>query len=271
MADLIGLDVGFSIKRPSSGVARLSPSGELRVGHAMASWESRASVVGSGRASVAAIDAPYTRLGLSEKRGCERIFLLGRFQKRCKPGLSHVRGTGQSLRAAGRETADQLKVVVESGKLGAAFPRVESFNLVEAFPNAYLGVCVAEDVYVGKPRLRRGKKFDWLYDSWVSSNLFQDTTQQIRLPSLGQLGDIFGRTKQHDERAALVCLLTAAGVFTGNYTAAGDPEGGYFFLPPWGSWAKWAKEELDLQRGRVAGLEIWVAGERFLSGETLPD
>lgn len=72
MADLIGLDVGFSAKRPSSGVARLPSRGEPKVGYAMASWESRASIIGSGRASIAAIDAPFTRLAWKIHEGSRR-------------------------------------------------------------------------------------------------------------------------------------------------------------------------------------------------------
>ena len=57
--EIIGLDVGFSKTRPSSGVARLGPEGELRVGHAMQTWESRSAIAGTRPVAVAAIDAPY--------------------------------------------------------------------------------------------------------------------------------------------------------------------------------------------------------------------
>ena len=181
-----------------------------------------------------------------------------------------MRGTGQRLRGAGREAADQLKPIIETESCGTDFPKVEDCNIVEAFPNAYLGVCVPQDTFLAKPSLKRGKKFDWLYDTWVSSRKFHEVSQRIELPALSQLAKIFAQNRQHDERAALVCLLTAAGVLTGNYSAVGDAEGGYFFLPPWGCWANWAREELNLQRGRIAGLEIWIDGECFLSQDSLP-
>ncbi len=127
--EAIGLDVGFSKTRPSSGVARLGPEGRVRVGHAMQSWESRSAIAGTRPVAVAAIDAPYTRADLSERRGCERIFALGAFQKRCKPAFSHVRGTGQQLRQAGWETAQQLKPLAPKSPLPADFPRVDAANI----------------------------------------------------------------------------------------------------------------------------------------------
>ena len=106
-------------------------------------------------------------------------------------------------------------------------------RIVEAFPNAYLGVCLSGDVYDEMPKLRRGGKFDWLYDCWVKRGLFRRVVGEIGLDRFADLGDEFDRNKQHDQRAALVCLLTAASVFSGHYTAVGNEAGGYFFLPSW--------------------------------------
>ena len=268
--ELIGLDVGFSAERPSSGVARLSADGDLRLVHTTSTWESRSVVTGTEPVDIAAIDAPYTTAGATETRSCERTFTLGGFQRRCKPGLSHVQGTGRELRAAGWETAQQLRPIVPRKAVGAEFPRVEDCNVVEAFPNAYLGVCVPTDVYDEMPKLRRGQKFDWLYDCWVSGGLFRRVVGELTLERLADLGDTCNRNQQHDQRAALVCLLTAAGVFAGQYTAVGDEAGGYFFLPPWQSWATWAREELDQQRTRVPGLDVWISGSRYLTEDALP-
>ncbi len=260
--EVIGLDVGFSKKRASSGVARLGPEGNLRVDHAMDTWESRVAITGTGAIEVAAMDAPYTRAGASEKRGCERVFCLGDFQKRCKPAFSHVPGTGQQLRKAGWETAQQLKSLAPRIPLPAEFPRVEDCNVVEAFPNTYLGVCLPDQAYESRPRLRRGQKFDWLFDSWVAGHVFDAVMNDLGLAGLENLRNECMRNRQHDERAALICLLTAAGVASGRYPAVGDEPGGYFFLPPWSAWAAWARVELDRQRHRQPGLEIWMDGER---------
>lgn len=170
---IIGLDVGFSSKRLTSGVARLDANGALRLGHTTVEWESRRQIAGPETAEIAAIDAPYTNAGEAEGRSCERVFTLGAFQRRCKPGLSHVPGTGRSLRAAGWASAQQLKQIAPSRALATEFPRIDGCNVVEAFPNAYLGVRLPADVYTGMIGVRRGHKFDWLYDGWVELGLFR--------------------------------------------------------------------------------------------------
>lgn len=269
---LIGLDVGFSGSSSSTGVARLGADGDLRLASATSTWESRSGVIGTASADVAAIDAPYTTAHPADVRSCERVFTLGRFQRRCKPGLSHVPGTGRQLRAAGWETAQQLRAIAPGRGVRAAFPRIEeNANVVEAFPNAYLGVCISDEAYREMPPLRRGQKFDWLFDRWVKGGLFQQVAERIGLKHVVDLEDRFDRNRQHDERAALVCILTAAGVFNGRYAAVGDSQGGYFFLPPWQNWAAWARRELDLQRPREPNLEVWIGGIRYLTGERLPD
>lgn len=269
--NLVGLDVGFSATRCSTGVARLDGVGGLRVGLANASWESRRGLVGGAPIDVAAIDAPFTTAGAREPRPCERLLTLGRFGRRCRPGLSHVPGTGSRLRAAGWETARQLRDLAPRKELSLSFPRVGDCNAVEAFPNAFLGVCVPDEAYERSPRLRRGRKFDWLYDRWVATGRFRRLVFELGLERRHGLAKACEENRQHDERAALVCLLTAAGVLLGRYTAVGEAAGGYLFLAPWRRWEPWAREELDRQRARVPGLEVWIDGRPRLAGDALPE
>ena len=46
----------------------------------------------------------------------------------------------------------------------------------------------------------------------------------------------------HELRAVLICLLTAALVAEGAAAIIGEAEGGWFWLPPWLLWEPWAKE-----------------------------
>jgi hypothetical protein len=267
---IIGLDVGFSATRRSSGVARLASDGALLLSHTTAQWENRREVTGMESAGVAAIDAPYTTAGPAEARGCERVFARGAFQRRCKPGFSHVRGTGRKLRAAGWASAQQLKPIVPEKRLAAEFPRVEDCNVVEAFPNAYLGVCLPAEAYTDMSGLRRGQKFDWLYDSWLKRGLFGPLVREIGWRPLEGLERACASNEHHDERAALVCLLTAAGLAAGRYSAVGDTVAGYFFLPPWAHWAAWARAELARERSALPGLEVWIDGRRYEREDALP-
>jgi hypothetical protein len=169
--ELLGFDVGFSETRRSSGIAS-SDNETISVNRTTSSWEDRNQCLSNVTlAEVTAIDAPILERADPGKRSCETVFTLGVFQRRCKPGHSHVPGTGLKLRQAGEETAAQLLSRTSARELQVKFPRVISGkNVVEAFPNAYLGVLVPDTVYVTAQRLTRGKKFDWLYEQCVGGN-----------------------------------------------------------------------------------------------------
>jgi hypothetical protein len=105
-------------------------------------------------------------------------------------------------------------------------------NIVEAFPNAFLGVCLPAVTYARIPPLRRGRKFDWLYDEWCSDGLFGRLAETLGGVLPKTFDTMCQTTRDHEHRAALVCLATAACVAAGRYTAVGDKDGGCFFLPP---------------------------------------
>jgi hypothetical protein len=72
--------------------------------------------------------------------------------------------------------------------------------------------------------------------------LFPPTVAAAQLPT-----DIATRCeteKDHDVRAALVCLLTAAFAAIGSAVTVGGAIDGYFFLPPADLWEEWAKDSL---------------------------
>lgn len=268
--NLIGLDVGFSAKKRSSGVARLN-SGVVSVGCATASLKSRTALFGVDEVDVAAIDAPVLGRDSYDKRACERLFTLGCFQRRCKPGLSHVAGTGRDFRQAGQESARQLSEITSGRELSAQFPRVcEASNLIEAFPNAFMGVLLPGGCFDRIPKLRRGRKFEWLYDQCRKRNIFDSVINMIGPATLPSVLQYIKSNQNHDQKAALICLLTAAAVAAGRYTAVGDPAGGYFFLPPWKAWAPWARQEVETQRRRLESVEVWIDGVRFSPSEPLP-
>jgi hypothetical protein len=67
------------------------------------------------------------------------VFSRGVFQKRCKPGMSHVRGTGQLLREHGLRAAEQLLAARPFRTSMYPLQRVwPDAPIVEAFPNAFL-------------------------------------------------------------------------------------------------------------------------------------
>jgi hypothetical protein len=137
------------------------------------------------------------------------------------------------------------------------FPRVRKGTVVEAFPNAFLGVCLDDDVYAEMPKLKRGKKFDWLYSQWKRLRLVES------LPGLtfGQrqiFSEKFQQTNHHEYQAAIVCLLTGLLVAHNQFIAVGDAQGGWFFLPPWSCWKAWARDALcaNLHKLNADGAQV---------------
>lgn len=243
MMNVAGLDIGFSLTRRSSGVATLV-DGQVRLGCYKAGDAACAPIVEAKSFRVIAIDGPIIPEGGDPlvKREVESLFASGPFQNRCKPGFSHVPGTGKRLREAACAAADRLAAAAPRDETQAVLQPVRAGNVVETFPNAFLGVCLSDQSYGGMPRpLKRGK-FDWLYDRWVEQGL----VASLPLPDGSeQLRQLFASTKNHDERGALVCLLAALLVARGTFTAVGDEAGGWFFLPPSDVWQPWALKALE--------------------------
>jgi predicted nuclease with RNAse H fold len=245
---LVGIDIGFSQRRRSNGIAVLR-DGKLVRAERLSVAERDEALRSLRNVDVAAIDAPLLPLGTADTlhRHCEHVFSRGLFQKRCKPGMSHIRGTGQLLREHGRRAAEQLIAAQCFNPSKRPLQRVRpGAAIVEAFPNAFLGVVVPDDDYVTATKIKRGGKFDWLYDRWIDRDLFPLVVAAARLPV-----DIATRCeteKDHDIRAALICLLTAAFAADGTAVAIGQEIDGYFNLPPTSLWAEWAKNALATAR-----------------------
>lgn len=201
------------------------------------------SLIGFGTYDIVAIDGPIVLkdYGIRMARTVERLSSRGLFQKRCKPGMSHIPNTGVRLREEADKAADLLFDALRDPQDASSFPRVGKGPIIEAFPNAFLGVCLDDDVFAGMPLLRRGKKFDWLYERWQSKRLVE------KLPGLTiKERDLFhielDKTGHHEHRAALICVLTGLLTAHRHFTAIGDVRGGWFFLPPWSCWKKWAND-----------------------------
>lgn len=264
--NVLGIDVGYSQKLRTTGVCRTGTDG-LRVAH-MCAAKLAGALDFRGIFQVTAIDAPVLPPGPYGKRLVESIFSRGLFQKRCKPGFSHVWETGQKLRQCGGETADQFSERTSGGQ--GIFPRVrQDHNIVEAFPNAFLGVLLKSIVYEGMPELKRGKKFGWLLSKCRMGGKFKVLAEELQWQDATFWSEL-DQNQQHDEQAALVCAATAICVWKGRYVAVGEPHGGYFFLPPWHHWASWAKGTLDSNR-REAAADVWIDGARYEPRQDLPD
>lgn len=251
---LLGVDVGFSKTRKTTGVAYIDGS-TVDVWKAGTSWEERKALIAEGfRPDVIAIDGPLVPATSDPliRRTCEVMFIRKPFARRCKPGLSDS-GYGLQLRRAASETCSQFRQLLDdsdgSPTRAAITPRGP---VVEAFPNAFLAVLLPEEAFSSTVNPKRGKRFDLLYQQVVDNKkLVAKLKQELRLP--GTFWKLFAAEQDHEKRAALVCLLTAAFAARGTAKLVGDSRGGWFWLPPTHLWEPWAVEGIRRHELHGAG------------------
>ena len=240
---LMGVDVGYSTTRLTTGIACLDGD-QLYLTRTGTAWGSREARIPTGfQPTFIALDGPLLPRGADPliRRPCESVFIHTPFHNRCKPGLSHW-GWGLELRRASAEACAQF-----SRLLGTAGSNVDHIAvsrtgpIVEAFPNGFLGVLLPEDEWLFAPRLKRGRRFDWLYEKMVTSGRLESVlSESLDLPS--KIWPQLSSQTDHELRAALICLLTAALAAQGAAAVVGEPTGGRFWLPPWSLWQQWATQ-----------------------------
>jgi hypothetical protein len=251
--NLMGIDVGFSKTRPTTGIACLEGD-QLSLGRAGPAWESRETKIPKGfHPSVIAIDGPLLPQGAPHdiRRHVESVFIRAPFHNRCRPGLSH-HGVGLELRQASGDACTQFGRILAHPVLGSSSTVCRKGPIVEAFPNAFLGVLMPEVELLAAPRFKRGRRFDWLYERMVTTGRLESLlSQNSDLPDV-----VWQRLRSetdHELRAALICLLTV-GRSTGRErhgAIIGEVEGGWFWLPPWSLWEPWARNGLETASKRM--------------------
>lgn len=242
----MGVDIGFAKTGKTTGIACLDGD-KLYLSRAGTPWESRkAQIPERFRPDIIALDGPLLPRGVHElvHRRCEFTFIQAPFSKRCKPGLSHY-GFGLDLRRAAAEACTQFGQILAESTLPARGTFVSCHApIVEAFPNAFLAVLLPEEDFQRAPKLKRGKRFDWLYERGVGTGGLKSVLSgELDLPE--EVWCELRAQSDHELRAALVCLLTAAFAAHGTASIIGDAEGGWFWLPPFWLWQGWARDGLS--------------------------
>jgi predicted nuclease with RNAse H fold len=242
---LLGIDVGFSERRKTTGIASYTFGQPARL-HCVGSLpQDRAEVLLDRRLYDAiAIDGPIVPAATNSEqviRRCERLLSKGRFGKRCKPGFSHF-GIGLQLRRAATTIASEMPFQ----------KRTAGVPVMEAFPNAFLGVMLDDCAYREMERIPRGKKSDVFFKRAVADRAFDRLFHFLEWadPRLGaQIAVLAEATTRisHEHRAAIICVMTAACALSTKAQMIGDNIGGHICLPPLDVWADWAKRELETQ------------------------
>ncbi|MCB9833565.1 MAG: hypothetical protein H6807_13935 [Planctomycetes bacterium] len=246
---VLGIDVGYSATKRSTAICLLSwdaTSIAIQVERVDADPIRRAAALlkvippGTGLLA-AALDGPLTHgLGLvSHYRSAEALLSRGSFQRRGKPGQTSS-GTGRKLHSHATDLANLLISYHGSGcfefRRARHFQPIHDLAIVEAFPNMFLGALIPEP---SLPALRRDAS-DRYWDVLTAGGgagfapLLNDLLPG-RTPVVP-----FAHHRDHDDRAGIVCALTALAVGRNRYAGVGDPNDGEIMLPSpdvWGGGA----------------------------------
>ena len=242
---VLGIDVGWSTGRQSSAVCRLSwrrreIKWETRRFRAIEK-ERRSAILGvaDGHAlSAVAIDGPLASgFGLIGRyRSAERLLGRGDIQGRIgKPGQSSS-PNGRKLNEQANLTARLMKATKSCCIEEATHSvRIDPSAIVEAFPTTFLGVLIDRPEEAPNPRSNKSDR----YYAHLTKDRHLDRFLESLLPGR-TLTKALSTITNHDDRAAMVCALTALCVAMGDYTAVGDSRYGWIILPPRRRYADWA-------------------------------
>lgn len=114
---------------------------------------------------------------------------------------------------------------------------------MEAFPTTFLGVMLDREE---TPKDGNKARSDTYYSRLTASEPCRLSSLAIVLLPGRRAIPQFAAIRNHDERAAVACALTALAVTVGRYTAVGDKRDGWIILPP------------QAEAGQSAGLQPWA-------------
>ena len=243
---VLGVDVGFSRTRRSSAVCSLGWSEhqvtwKIQRFRALPEEQKAAITAVAGRTSVtvAAFDGPL-RKGfdvIGRYRVAERMLTRRLGATIGKPGQASA-PVGKALNEAAN---DCVGIVLRELNLALAthYVRIDERAVVEAFPSAFLGMMLSDPAAVVARRADRSDTF--------FRRLVQDGTLEALLRHLlpgRSMALSLDEITNHDDRAALVCALTALCVAAGDFTATGGADG-WIILPPRRFVQEWAWADLE--------------------------
>ena len=235
---VLGIDVGCSDARPSTCFCAVTWTQEiaqiefrLTTAHDDRRAEAISRLVVDRPVAGVAIDGPLTKgfAQIEYYRAAEAVLSRGPLQKRGKPGQTSS-PLGKALHAHSLAIANQVSrlALVDDATHRHS---IHTTRIVEAFPNLYLGALVPETAL--EPLRRNASDVYWTTTA-LNSNLLMRHFRKL-LPGRQIQIDCVA-IRNHDQRAGLVCALTALAVVQGIQVAVGDPEGGDIMLPPRSSW-----------------------------------
>jgi hypothetical protein len=241
---VLGVDIGYSPTKPTSAACRLSWTAHevtwaiqrFRYDPAERMATLKA-VIGGRQLMAAAFDGPLRRgFGVINTYRTAEMMLTRQLGLRIgKPGGSNS-PVGIRLNTAANEAAqDVLSLTCLAPARHAV--AIDQTAIAEAFPTSFLGLMLADPA----PHVKgRAGKSDRFYKALVADGTLRKLMAHLlhgrSLPPLDAVTN-------HDDRAGLVCAITALAVARNDVTAVGD-DNGWMILPPWSFIQPWARELL---------------------------
>ncbi len=208
-------------------------------------------VAGSARLEAAAFDGPLRREldVIGRYRAAERMLTRRLTKLIGKPGQSNA-PVGTALNAAANDCA---RIVCQNCAVQPArhTVRIGDLALYEAFPSSFLGLMLEHPT---KLTARRGDRSDIFFQHLLADGTLERLIAHL-LPSR-TLRDPLANITNHDDRAALICALTALAVAASNFTAVGDETDGWIILPPASFIRPWAHDALEANARDGNGLRV---------------
>lgn len=238
---VLGIDIGYSEQKKTTGICMLKWNTQT-VSLKFDRWETDASLrkerlltkIENQRLTMVAIDGPLC--GSLDEIGVYRdaeMMLTRGFQDIGKPGQASS-GNGRKLNQSANIWARMLidsKLLIQTDHLA----KIHDKGLVEAFPTTFLGVMIDQDMVPSA-----GARSDVYFE-----HLLGPDSPRPPLPSENRLvgllnamlpgreiGNDLAAVTHHEDRAAVVCAMTALCVAIRQYVAVGDARNGYIILPP---------------------------------------
>ena len=243
----LGIDVGYSKRRRSTGLCLLKISGGVLSWQCLNTGTKECQRLQDLRDLVpkgthllgVGIDGPLTSSlrVVPHYRTADALLSRGTFRFRGKPGQTSS-PSGKMLHCHATALAKLVLRLQEQDHLSlakATHPNpVNDRRILEVFPNAFLGVLIPDRAFSGLRLYRDASDRFWeiaIHKAYLN-NLVD--TLVPRVTASRPLNTVI----DHDHRAALVCALAVLCVARNRYVAVGDPVDGDIVLPPYECWGE---------------------------------
>lgn len=239
---VLGIDVGCSPTRRSSAVCRLdwdasAVTWSIERFRAMEPERSETirRVAGNRLVLAAAFDGPLRRGldAIGRYRAAERMLTRRLRPYVGKPGQASA-PVGKLLNKHANHCANVVLQVAEVS-LAKHTSKIHERAVAAAFPSSFLGLMIEEPKALNA---RRGDRSDTFFSHLAGSGALQKLVGHC-LPGRTLAQQPMDVTN-HDDRAALVCALSALCVAAGEFCAVGDDDG-WIILPPLAFIQPWAR------------------------------